>query len=250
MGRMARNRNRQIHDTVVQVEQLSIPVRIITERRNSWRVALSSQSVIARVPHKSEKQIQQIILPWVEQWLNKIHRKNHQTLSRFSVGGYSSDHLWRTIFGDYGLRFDEITTPKIRHGLVHVPHNWADCRTIADAHDRQKSISKEFIGLFLPNVQEMVDQINQETVHVPIRKISMRHNSSRWGSCSTTGNITLNSRLLLSDLYIIRSVIIHELAHRIHPNHSRSFWNEVAKYDPNYRKTNRWLKENGQVLQF
>lgn len=76
--------------------------------------------------------------------------------------------------------------------------------------------------------------------------VTLREQSTRWGSCSSKGSLNFNWRLVHFPTEIIDYVIIHELAHRTHLNHSASFWNLVAQYDPEHTKHRGWLKRNGQ----
>ncbi|MEI8230237.1 MAG: YgjP-like metallopeptidase domain-containing protein [Candidatus Peregrinibacteria bacterium] len=85
-------------------------------------------------------------------------------------------------------------------------------------------------------VESLVDDLNDRTLQVDLRTIRMRLMSSRWGSCSSTGAITLNTALLFLPKPTLEYVIIHELAHRIHPNHSRHFWKTVEGVIPEYRQ--------------
>lgn len=71
---------------------------------------------------------------------------------------------------------------------------------------------------------------------------SIRLQHSRWGSCSTRRSITLNSKLLFLPDYLIRYIMIHELCHTVHMNHSRAFWSLVYKHDPLCRSNNREMK--------
>lgn len=78
------------------------------------------------------------------------------------------------------------------------------------------------------------DQVRElaTTCGVSVGKISVRDQQSRWGSCTTSGNISLNWRLILLPTEIQRHVILHELAHRRHMNHSDDFWDLLARWDP------------------
>ncbi len=67
---------------------------------------------------------------------------------------------------------------------------------------------------------------------------------TRWGSCSSSGNLNFTWRLVMLPPALIDYVINHELAHLRHPNHSRTFWQEVARLDPDYLSRRKWLKKN------
>lgn len=79
-------------------------------------------------------------------------------------------------------------------------------------------------------------------------KLTLRAQKTRWGSCSSQKNLNFNSRLVHYLPNIIDYVIIHELAHLVHMNHSRDFWLLVEKYDPEYKKHRGFLKRCGMVL--
>ncbi len=79
-------------------------------------------------------------------------------------------------------------------------------------------------------------------------RIAIREQKTRWGSCSEKGNLNFNWRLVLAPPEIRDYVVIHELSHLAHLNHSREFWNKVAEFCPEYKTRRRWLKENGHTL--
>lgn len=80
---------------------------------------------------------------------------------------------------------------------------------------------------------------------ISFNRIFIRLQKSRWGSCSQDGNLNFNCLLVLMPLEILDSVVIHELCHRRHMNHSRAFYEEILKYFPEYKRCDKWLKENG-----
>ncbi len=81
-----------------------------------------------------------------------------------------------------------------------------------------------------------------------VRRISVRDQSSRWGSCSSGGTVSLNWRLLLVPPEVQDYVIRHELAHLRHMNHSPRFWSELCRLDPLARERDRWLTEAGEAV--
>jgi predicted metal-dependent hydrolase len=79
-------------------------------------------------------------------------------------------------------------------------------------------------------------------------KITIRSQTSRWGSCSARGNLNFNCLLMLCPPEVLDYVVVHELCHRKQMNHSKEFWAEVASVLPEYEKQKNWLKIHGNTL--
>lgn len=87
-----------------------------------------------------------------------------------------------------------------------------------------------------------------ETLGVVVKSVAMRSQSTRWGSCSSTGKLNYNWRLILAPPFVLDYVAAHEVAHLVHMNHSPSFWKAVEKALPDMNKGKAWLKAHGKVL--
>lgn len=85
-------------------------------------------------------------------------------------------------------------------------------------------------------------------VGVTYGRITIRCQRTRWGSCSSVGNLNFNCLLMLSPPEVRTYVVVHELCHRREMNHSSAFWQEVERVMPDYRIHKKWLKDNGQAL--
>lgn len=81
-----------------------------------------------------------------------------------------------------------------------------------------------------------------------VGKITLRFQHTRWGSCSGKGNLNFNCLLALVPEDILDYVIVHELCHLRHMDHSRAFWQAVEDVLPDYKLRRRWLKEQGNRL--
>lgn len=83
-----------------------------------------------------------------------------------------------------------------------------------------------------------------------VHRVSVRNQRSRWGSCSRRGTISLNWRLIQAPPSVRDYLILHELAHLRHMNHSERFWREVAGLCPGFAEAERWLKTHGRLLRY
>jgi len=101
--------------------------------------------------------------------------------------------------------------------------------------------------------QALADLSRQSAVHagrlgVKVKQIRLRSQSSRWGSCSSTGNINYNWRLILAPPHVLDYVAAHEVAHMLEMNHSPAFWATVARTLPDMARGKAWLKAHGREL--
>lgn len=85
-------------------------------------------------------------------------------------------------------------------------------------------------------------------VGVTYGRITVRNQRTRWGSCSSKGNLNFNCLLMLAPSEILDYVVVHELCHRKEMNHSPKFWAEVAKVIPDYKERQKWLRTEGSNI--
>ncbi len=107
-------------------------------------------------------------------------------------------------------------------------------------YDRHRELARQVF-------QQSVDYYAQQ-MQVSYRRITIRDQKTRWGSCSMKGNLNFNWRLVLAPREVLDYVVVHELAHRREMNHSSRFWGLVAEVMPDYKWRREWLKENGDLL--
>jgi predicted metal-dependent hydrolase len=144
------------------------------------------------------------------------------------------------LFRGQPVRLEAVRPGTIRLGnqVVSVTDTDGNLRPPVERYLRQlatKELSKRVI--------ELATQ-HQFTV----RKITVRNQRSRWGSCSPRGTVSLNWRLIQAPDFVRDYIILHELAHFKEMNHSRRFWREVARICPDFAQAEKWIKQHSRLL--
>jgi len=112
---------------------------------------------------------------------------------------------------------------------------------VMDKKSLDKYINKNIIDIFSDRLNYWYNVFEEK---IPVPNLKIRKMTSRWGVCNIKNhNVTLNYHLSKYDICCLDYVIVHELSHFIHPNHSRNFWNLVGKYYPRYKECRKMLKE-------
>ena len=137
--------------------------------------------------------------------------------------------------------------------FVESKRNWIE-KHLQSLSEKQKFFeniepySDEEIRGFVAKAKEIIPQKVEyfaDKIGVTYNKITIRCQHTRWGSCSSKGNLKFNCLLVLLPDEIIDSVVIHELCHRKQLNHSAKFYAEIGKVFPDYNRCRQWLKQNG-----
>ena len=121
---------------------------------------------------------------------------------------------------------------------LFAPAGEIDLRTYIEADLR--TCAREELG---PRLRAFAD-----AHHVTLTRLTIRNQRSRWGSCSPTGSIALNYRLVQMPPAVRDYVLLHELMHLKEQNHSRRFWRLVESACPDFRDAERWLRREGRGL--
>lgn len=153
--------------------------------------------------------------------------------------------------------------------LVRSPFNASNSQCMRFVEEKRAWIEKH-LSKRLQGNDEMLPKLSSEDVrhlaekalaYIPERvrlfadmlgvaynKITIRNQTTRWGSCSSAGNLNFNCLLMLTVPEVIDYVVVHELCHRLEMNHSPKFWAYVEKVIPDYKTYRKWLKENGNSI--
>ena len=131
---------------------------------------------------------------------------------------------------------------------------WID-KHVAVAMQQQKAAEQKLTAAEIHQLADRALKVIPERVRhyaplvgVTYGRITIRNQKTRWGSCSSSGNLNFNCLLMLAPPEVLDSVVVHELCHRKEMNHYSRFYAEVLRVFPEYHKWHKWLKENGPIL--
>lgn len=139
--------------------------------------------------------------------------------------------------------------------FINSKRSWIE-KHISLLEQRQKSIQalEPYTEAQLKEIIEEAKKLISEKVSyyakkmgVTYGKVTIRCQRTRWGSCSSKGNLNFNCLLAMFPNEVIDSVVVHELCHRKHMNHSTDFYKEMEKFFPQHKQCSKWLKENGSA---
>lgn len=203
----------------------------------------------------SESTIRQFLterLPWIEKNLQKFSQTYQAPTARTLAEG--------TIFPLRGLpkKLRYVITPQGRFFfsetpdeiLAHVPHTqWLN----KNSDEVQKKLDRLFVRFYRHlAVRELSRKCLIWSQEMDLRptKISFRLANARWGSCSSSGKISLNWKLICLPSEIQDYVVVHELSHLVHLNHSPRFWSLVEKYIPERKRVQKFLSAHQFTADF
>ncbi len=109
-----------------------------------------------------------------------------------------------------------------------------------------KQVFPERASQYYPLVSKLAGEMGKEIF--PVNRIVVRNQKTRWGSCSSKGNLNFNWRLLMAPAKVLDYVVVHELCHLAYLDHSKQFWQMVAAVLPDCRERRNWLKTHGMYL--
>lgn len=187
----------------------------------TWQIELQ--------PHNSDSKM--FSIPNMDEWLSFVRANSVQM--KFSVSARI------TGISDFGNFLSPIQTRHLLHsnfsGLLNWALNWMLSYLFGELFKRCLT------GYLQSNLPRIAN-----TMKLQFRKFEVRSYKSRWGSCKSDQSLQFNWRICQANLSVIDSLIIHELAHLKHPNHSADFWKLVKRYDPHFFESEHLFKTVGK----
>ena len=145
----------------------------------------------------------------------------------------------------FGKLYDRETRSSDQPSVVKIKGK----TVITFLHGGSQQTAEAILDKFLKNTASyyLVPRLHQlaKKMKISFKKVTLRAQTTRWGSCSSAGNLNFNWKLVHFPPAVIDYVIVHELAHRKHMDHSADFWQFVEQFLPDYRLQRGWLKRQG-----
>ena len=224
------------------------PVEIIrTERSKSASIEIEDDTVKVTVPKNlSDQRIEELIknrTVWIRQKL-KIQTESIRPKAKEYVNGETFSYLGR----NYRMKCVTGSTGgvKLKNGYLTVP---TESDTTGSHYESSvKAALKEWYR------SRALDKLNEKTqryssiIGVSPKSVDVKEYKSRWGSCSSTGDVSYNWRIIIAPHHIVDYIVVHELCHLIEHNHGPRYWKHVERVIPSYKNCREWLKINGDTL--
>ncbi len=223
---------------------------IRTSRRKTIGLQVKRARVIVRAPHFAKKELIESFLLQKLTWLKKQVAQQVQANSMccgFAHGDFVYVHgnklEIRISFTNSNNIYLTESSSKIKYLSIEI--NSRLKAQLLCPEQRAKHVKKE-IELFFKRgatdfIHDRVTLLSQQTLLWPL-SIKIRRYSARWGSCNSRGELSFNYLLMMLPDWVIEYVIIHELCHLQHLNHSADFWSLVCQHSPNYTEAIKWLE--------
>lgn len=239
----------------LKLGDFAVPLRIIVEAgRLNCRASIAKTAVIFRLPADMPRRERIKEEGHLVEWVKATYAEQPELFERFRPLEAAKNYTFSCQGTEYLI---DVAFHQRRSHFIKLKEQNKIAISLNPTDERAQSgkiipklLAKLFGGIFLPKVAMRVHQLNDQYFQCTINEVKLSDSYSRWGSCSSKGNINLATRLLLAPDEVLDAVIIHELAHLVEANHSARFWAQVERALPDYRKYDEWLKVHGKELLF
>lgn len=233
--------------TAIPKEVLGLRVEVVRSIRRTAGLHIIGTDLQVRVPeHLEDQRVAEILKqkrPWIRSKVAELQRVPPHR-SKELVSGETFPYLGR----NYRLKVQEghqvgvcLSGGYLRATIRPTEHNESQKLRI------QQYLQNWYRSRALERLQDKTHRYAKQ-IGVSPAGISVRSFKSRWGSCDKKGEVVFNWNIIKAPHSIVDYVVIHELCHLIHPNHSKVFWELVGRHDASYPEHRQWLRKTGAGL--
>ncbi|MTI49066.1 MAG: M48 family metallopeptidase [Firmicutes bacterium] len=230
-------------------ENRKIEFNIIRSNRKTMEIRITPPStIIVRAPGNiTEKAIIQSVEEKKQWILNKLDELKDIDYSKYKKS-FVEGEKFLYLGDEYTLQF--VVDPSEKKIRVTFENNKLYIISRSNNLIKEKiklAIEKWYREETLKQILNIVEA-HQLSFNSRPRSIRVKEQKKRWGSCNSKKDLMFNWRLGMAPVHIIEYVVVHEMCHMVHLNHSKDFWNLVEKINPDYKERKVWFKKNGHKL--
>ncbi|RLL50929.1 M48 family peptidase [Mariprofundus sp. EBB-1] len=211
------------------------------KRRTVSIVIRSNNQVDVLAPSRTPADLIHQFVREKQSWIQKKLQFNKEVRACYQPKNFTTGEAFQLSGETYRLHISNKTT------AIHIDDD--QLKVPCHAPD---TLKKLIISWYKTSAEKHFQQRSHHfatQIGVAPASIGVKTYKSRWGSCHHDGRIYFNWRLMMAPEWVIDYVIVHELCHLIHHNHSKQFWHVVEQTMPDYRHAKVWLKTNGLSLE-
>lgn len=231
----------------IDVKGENVPVRILFENRFNNRVSVNKNGILLRISERQNKEEQRkhidTLLKWAKEklgdkpeLLDSLPQRKYMNGEVLKVGAYE---FVISIFHHDKTK----SVAKIHKNNILISLSKGLSKEVED-NTCSYLVSKCLCKFFQPIVADRIRELNERHFRKTVQHITVKYATSFWGHCSHSGNIAISVRLMFAPPRVIDYVILHELAHLVHHDHSPRFWKLVESVMPDYEQAEKHLTEH------
>ncbi|MBU1621071.1 MAG: M48 family metallopeptidase [Gammaproteobacteria bacterium] len=214
-------------------------------RRRSVQLKIQSGQLWVSAPTGCDLQFIQQLIQQKKDWIDKHLSQQQQTTE---PGWLAQRQI--PLFDDK-LKLN-IVQDRVNQFSLDGDCLWLQLSSRNKKQSQDKWIEKLVTEFYLQQAKlwfELEVQLRQQQMSLSSREVRVCHFKAKWGSCDSSGVLSFNWRLLMAPAWVAQYVVVHELAHLVHMNHSKSFWALVSQFNQDAAKARLWLKQNQHWMQ-
>ena len=214
-----------------------------TRRKKTLSIIIRDQKVILSAPkYVSDQEIDKILkskFAWIQKKLT-IEKKDLKLNKKY----YTSGEIFLYLGKEYYLDIK-----KSIKSDIYLSHNKLIIETTN--FDNNNFVKNEIRSWYMKKAMEKIKLIHKHyeiIMNLKSNKLIFGEYKSKWGSCNIKKVISYDWRIIMSPITVINYIVVHEISHILHPNHSKYFWSLVEKYIKDYKAQRKWLQLNSKKL--
>lgn len=221
-----------------------IEIEIVRSNRTTLCLSIREDGgVVVKAPQfLSDAKIREIVenrAEWILTKRKEVRQLQSKKMKREYVTGKTLPYMGKEVPMEIVVGKKSSVELENSHFIIHTSNT--------DEESMKKLLKKWYKKQSMDYLTKRVAYYSQK-MNVSYTSISIKSRKKQWGTCDNHGNLTFSWRLIMATPEAIDYVIVHELCHRKHMDHSRQFWGEVKKELPDYKEREKWLNENSVNL--